>query len=439
MAPVTDVEMVHSTHVNTVMKNNLGRHSLPAMNFKSIPEMQAINPKLCYEAKPASAVCAISSRCSSQPTLPDTGQWRQQNSVITNNLGQGRKMIHYKDGVINKNEANKNHLAQNPLYQEHFVLPVKVGLGIKSTRRVLDQDSELARLLQRENSDPRLTNTSAKYVQKPMKKQTRQSDKSITEGVQFDPPGFFKPMIMIPPPPPGSLPQPSFTSGTDNCRSKLSFLTAIGSSTSVNAVEDKKTTFAERKRKGTIKNGFDMLRTLVPSLANLPTVKISKAGQLGKAAEYLLQLEEDNEAIRREVETLRRSVEILQEDIRCSQKQLPSGGSAVSTEQSLLQEMFCRHVESCTRQNWKYWVFSRIMEPVLESFDRAVSSSSRDDLARTSSSWLDQHVTLVQLRPLVTNAVKDLSVDTAILTEPHKMPIEALNSAASLVCYSSER
>jgi len=213
------------------------------------------------------------------------------------------------------------------------------------------------------------------------------------------------------------------------------YFITVGSSTSLVEVEDRHPTNAERKRKGTIKNGFDMLRSLVPTLCLLPTVKISKAAQLGKAAEYIIQLKEENDAIQAEVEALRRSVEILRQDIRCSQTQLPSGGSATvpdSGQPSELQNMFCQHVDSCTRQNWKYWVFSRIMKPVLESYDRTVSSSSPDDLARTSSSWLDQHVTLVQLRPLVTDALKDLSVDTAILTDPHKMPLEALNSSASL-------
>ena len=37
---------------------------------------------------------------------------------------------------------------------------------------------------------------------------------------------------------------------------------------------------------------------------------------------------------------------------------------------------------------------------------RTVSSTSIDDLSRTSGSWLDQHASLVQLRPLVLNALK---------------------------------
>ena len=68
--------------------------------------------------------------------------------------------------------------------------------------------------------------------------------------------------------------------------------------------------------------------------------------------------------------------------------------------------MFDSHVASCTMKNWKYFVFSKIMRPLLESYDRTVSSSSITDLSRTCSSWLDQHVSLVQLRPHVLNSLK---------------------------------
>jgi MAX-like protein X len=73
-------------------------------------------------------------------------------------------------------------------------------------------------------------------------------------------------------------------------------------------------------------------------------------------------------------------------------------------------------------QNWKYWVFSRLMQPLLETYDRTVSSSSPEDLGRTAGSWLDQHASLVQLRPLVLRSLKELSVTTEVLSEPHRMP-----------------
>ena len=100
----------------------------------------------------------------------------------------------------------------------------------------------------------------------------------------------------------------------------------IGSSTSIVHKEERFSTPAEKRRKGSIKNGFDLLRSLVPALSLLPTVKISKAAQLSKAAEYMVELKEENNAIQTEVETLRKSIGILHQDIKNLHKQLPSGG-----------------------------------------------------------------------------------------------------------------
>jgi len=191
----------------------------------------------------------------------------------------------------------------------------------------------------------------------------------------------------------------------------------------------------DKKRRGSPKNGFELLQSIVPSLSLLPTVKISKAAQLGKAAEYIEQLREENHSIQSELETLRQSVEILEREILGSHMQLPSAGYSINSSvnsSSQMQEMFNRHVEMCTRQNWKYWIFSRIMQPLMGSFDRSVSSTSIDDLARTSGSWLDQQATLVHLRTLVTKSLKELCVDTAILTDPHKIPMEALQFSSDV-------
>jgi len=229
--------------------------------------------------------------------------------------------------------------------------------------------------------------------------------------------GAISSLPLVPPPPPGSLPQPTFT---------------IGSSSAL-VPEDSKLSSAEQKRRGTIKNGFEFLRALVPSLSQTPNVKISKAALLTKGAEYVLQLKEEKANLNKTVQALRSEAEQLSQEIAEFQAQLPTAGSAkgaVGTSPSRLQELFDHHTTACTMQNWKYWVFSRIMQPLLETYDRTVSSASIEDLGRTAGSWLDQHVSLVQLRPLVLNSLKELSVTTEVLSEPHKMPQEALNAVS---------
>merc|ERR1712083_31029 len=189
---------------------------------------------------------------------------------------------------------------------------------------------------------------------------------------------------------------------------------------------------------GTIKNGFEFLRALVPSLSQTPNVRISKAALLTKGAEYVMQLRDERESLGTELDKLRKSVEELNICISGYQAQLPTGGSTSGDHPSQLQTLFNNHVVTCTMMNWKYWVFSRMMQPLLETYDRTVSSASMEDLSRTSGSWLDQHASLVQLRPLVLRSLKELSVNTEILSEPHRMPQEALNHVQNIIAPKKE-
>jgi len=215
------------------------------------------------------------------------------------------------------------------------------------------------------------------------------------------------------------LPQPCFTIGAS-------------SATPNPGIADEKLSLAESKRKNTIKNGFDFLKALVPSLAQNPSLKISKAALLIKGAEYIQQLKDERGMINEEISQLRKTVETLTSDITQFQGTLASSGQANNAVHHIgrtdIERMFTQHVSSCTMQNWKYWVFSKLMNPLLISYDKTVSTNSFSDMTRTSSSWLDQHASQTQLRPMIMNQLKELCICTEILCEPHKMPQEALNA-----------
>ena len=183
--------------------------------------------------------------------------------------------------------------------------------------------------------------------------------------------GKHKRVVSIPPPPPSCQPQPSF--------SPLDSPDCLGG-------EGGKVSSAEHKRKNSIKSGFDFLRTQIPCLAQTPNVKISKAALLARGAEYVEQLSRENHSLTGEVETLRKSVQALNAEIANFQSQLPTAGSAAGRggrEESQLQRLFDRHVAACTMQNWKYFVFSRLIHPLLDSFERLVPSGVTD-----SKDWL---------------------------------------------------
>ncbi len=164
------------------------------------------------------------------------------------------------------------------------------------------------------------------------------------------------------------------------------------------------------------KNGFDLLRSLIPSLnQQSSSVKISKAALLHKGGDYLRQLVSERAMLKEELESHRRKIDALNDSLRELHKSLSTsggggcrGGFTTDTFQEL-EQMFDGHVFCCTNQNWKYWPFSLMMHPLLRSFQATVDSSSYDELARTFGNWLDQHLVLTKLRPSTVGSLTELS------------------------------
>lgn len=116
------------------------------------------------------------------------------------------------------------------------------------------------------------------------------------------------------------------------------------------------------------------------------------------------------------------------------QSMLPATGAPVSRHRTnKMKEMFDEYVRMRTQQNWKFWIvsflcffytyylkaltrykvykvledyfpqcnnqFSILLEPLLLSFNTSVSNASIDDLYKSTLLWVEQHCSLVDLRP----------------------------------------
>nr|XP_023020570.1 MLX-interacting protein-like [Leptinotarsa decemlineata] len=183
---------------------------------------------------------------------------------------------------------------------------------------------------------------------------------------------------------------------------------------------------AEQKRRFNIKNGFDTLHSLIPQLNQNPNAKSSKAALLQKGADYIIQLRAERNQLKEEMDSLRQQIETLNTSISNCQSLLPATGAPVSRNRdSKMQEMFDEYVRNRTMDNWKFWIFSLMFKPLLNSFSSFVSSSSLDDLYSSTMLWVEQHCTLGDLRPVVLNSLRYLCTKTEILSEPEKLPEEA--------------
>ncbi|XP_011255892.1 MLX-interacting protein isoform X1 [Camponotus floridanus] len=184
---------------------------------------------------------------------------------------------------------------------------------------------------------------------------------------------------------------------------------------------------AEQKRRYNIKNGFDMLHSLIPQLSQNSNAKLSKAAMLQKGADYIRQLRAERNQLKEEMDSLRHQIECLNTSISNCQSMLPATGAPVSRHRtSKMKEMFDEYVRTRTRENWKFWIFSALLEPLMLSFNASVSTASIEDLYRSTIMWVEQHCSLVDLRPAVLNSLRNLCTATDILSDPARLPEEAL-------------
>uniref|UniRef100_A0A4W3HCN9 BHLH domain-containing protein n=1 Tax=Callorhinchus milii TaxID=7868 RepID=A0A4W3HCN9_CALMI len=191
---------------------------------------------------------------------------------------------------------------------------------------------------------------------------------------------------------------------------------------------------AEQKRRFNIKMAFDTLHSLVATLKSQSNAKpISNAVTLQKTVEYIAKLQQERTQMQEEAKRLREEIEELNASINTCQQQLPATGVPITRQRfHHTQEMFDEYVKSRTLQNWKFWIFSIIIKPLFESFNNMVSTSSLEDLGTTTMSWLDQHCSLLVLRPMVLNTLRQLSTTTSILSDPSLMPEQATQAVSQI-------
>ncbi|XP_049660176.1 MLX-interacting protein isoform X2 [Accipiter gentilis] len=186
---------------------------------------------------------------------------------------------------------------------------------------------------------------------------------------------------------------------------------------------------SEQKRRFNIKNGFSALNSLVSANSK----SISHAITLQKTVEYIAKLQQERTQMQEETRRLREEIEELNATIISCQQQLPATGVPVTWQRfDHMRRMFDEYVRSRTLQNWKFWIFSIIIKPLFESFNRMVSTTSFKDLNQTAMAWLDQHCSLPVLRPMVLNTLRHLSTTTSILSDPSCLPEQAAEAVIKM-------
>ncbi|XP_037604713.1 carbohydrate-responsive element-binding protein-like [Sebastes umbrosus] len=227
---------------------------------------------------------------------------------------------------------------------------------------------------------------------------------------------------------PGQTSPPNPLDKASNPESPHSCFSGHGKIESSKQTETRRITHisAEQKRRFNIKLGFDTLHNLVTTLSSQPSIKISKATTLQKTAEYISKMQQERAQLHDEAQRLREEIQLLNSAINACQQQLPATGVPITRQRfDHMRQKFREYVQAQTLRNWKFWIFSIIIEPLFESYNAMVSTASVEDLCRSTLSWLDQHCSLPALRPMVLSSLRLLSTTTAILTDPSLLPEQA--------------
>ncbi|KNC27288.1 hypothetical protein FF38_13292 [Lucilia cuprina] len=175
---------------------------------------------------------------------------------------------------------------------------------------------------------------------------------------------------------------------------------------------------AEQKRRYNIKNGFDQLHDLIPQLQQ-NNAKLSKAAMLQKGAEHIKHLRNERNVLKERMDALRMERDALNNSLTHLHSILPANGAPVTRQGTEhVRQLYEQYVRCRTQDNWKFWILGLILEPLLTSYTSTVSSASLDELRRTAFLWVDQHCSLIDLRPAVSNKLKYLSMKTDILSDP---------------------
>ncbi|CAD5117129.1 DgyrCDS5937 [Dimorphilus gyrociliatus] len=180
-----------------------------------------------------------------------------------------------------------------------------------------------------------------------------------------------------------------------------------------------------------LQRGFDDLSKLVPALSESAAqgTKESKAGMLNKTLDYCYQIRREHRKLQKEADALRLEAQQLSNEINSYQMQLPEGGVSSSPQESnpmRVERMFDDFVRARTFQNWKFWIFAMFVRPIFESYNRSVTLLN---FHQSVLSWVEQHCSLISLRPAILSRLRRLSTSSSIMASPEKLPDEALKAA----------
>jgi len=190
------------------------------------------------------------------------------------------------------------------------------------------------------------------------------------------------------------------------------------------------TSGGDRSKKDPVKQMLEQLQKYIPHIGNPEEEKVSHAGLLVEGSDYIRSLMSEHNANKDNVEALKLKIEELNAEIEAFQAQLPEHGTPsihriISSRGKSIPDMFADHVRQRTQEDWRYWVFTSIMGHFVHSFAQEVSNISPEDMEQDALQWVQERMSLQQLRKDAFRKLAKLCSKTSIMEDPSKLPAEA--------------
>ena len=190
------------------------------------------------------------------------------------------------------------------------------------------------------------------------------------------------------------------------------------------------TSGGDGKKRDPMKSMLEQLQQSIPHIGNPDEEKVSHAGLLVEGSDYIRSLSSENDTVKGQVEHFKQKIDQLHAEIEAFQEKLPEHGAGsihriLSKKGKSIPDMFADHVRRKTQEDWRYWVFTSIMGHFVHNFSQEVSNISPKEMERTAGDWLQERMSMSQLRKDAFRKLAKLCSKTSIMEDPSKLPEEA--------------
>jgi MAX-like protein X len=188
---------------------------------------------------------------------------------------------------------------------------------------------------------------------------------------------------------------------------------------------------AEKNRRNALKDGFDMLTTVIPAIEEAG-IKPTNAVVLNRAAQYIRSLRTESERRKEDLINFKEKIEKMNAKIAMLQSNLPStvrssqnpSGSNNANMLNQIEQSFDRHVRNQSRLNYRYWLMAQTMQPLIQSYATSIDSDSSDKqkIVTSVEKWLNENWNVASLRPLASKMLIYLATEGNLLKNPSVLP-----------------